>query len=315
MIAIPDFLKPLEFFSSSLPRDTIEAAIAQKETCLPVFIEVVTHIAQDYRDGKIPDEYALHTYALHILAEWRETQAYRPIIELAREREVDALLDDAINEDLPSLIAATWDGNFEPIYSLIADEAADEFARGAGVTALGCLHVGGKIDRTTLYDTCLHVHKHCLGFRGSEAWDSWVMLVSDFGFTAFEEHIRKAYKQGQADLFFQDKEDAIKALHAWSEDDPNPLGEYKAYSSVIETLSGWYCFSEEAIQEDIQESTSAKDRVLDMLRNEKIMEALRTDHDFEEEAMPETYVRSEPKIGRNDPCPCGSGKKYKKCCL
>ena len=22
-----------------------------------------------------------------------------------------------------------------------------------------------------------------------------------------------------------------------------------------------------------------------------------------------------PKIGRNDPCPCGSGKKYKKCCL
>lgn len=29
---------------------------------------------------------------------------------------------------------------------------------------------------------------------------------------------------------------------------------------------------------------------------------------------PETYVRSEPKIGRNDPCPCGSEKKYKKCC-
>jgi uncharacterized protein len=24
--------------------------------------------------------------------------------------------------------------------------------------------------------------------------------------------------------------------------------------------------------------------------------------------------RSTPKIGRNDPCPCGSGKKYKKCC-
>jgi uncharacterized protein YecA (UPF0149 family) len=26
-------------------------------------------------------------------------------------------------------------------------------------------------------------------------------------------------------------------------------------------------------------------------------------------------VRASPKIGRNDPCPCGSGKKYKKCCL
>lgn len=29
----------------------------------------------------------------------------------------------------------------------------------------------------------------------------------------------------------------------------------------------------------------------------------------------ETYVREEPKTGRNDPCPCGSGKKYKKCCM
>ena len=27
----------------------------------------------------------------------------------------------------------------------------------------------------------------------------------------------------------------------------------------------------------------------------------------------ETVTRAEPKVGRNDPCPCGSGKKYKKC--
>ena len=29
---------------------------------------------------------------------------------------------------------------------------------------------------------------------------------------------------------------------------------------------------------------------------------------------PDAYRRQEPKVGRNDPCPCGSGKKYKKCC-
>ncbi len=28
----------------------------------------------------------------------------------------------------------------------------------------------------------------------------------------------------------------------------------------------------------------------------------------------QTLVRSQPKVGRNDQCPCGSGKKYKKCC-
>ena len=29
----------------------------------------------------------------------------------------------------------------------------------------------------------------------------------------------------------------------------------------------------------------------------------------------ETFRREAEKVGRNDPCPCGSGKKYKKCCL
>lgn len=31
-------------------------------------------------------------------------------------------------------------------------------------------------------------------------------------------------------------------------------------------------------------------------------------------AKVETVVHQGPRIGRNDPCPCGSGKKYKKCC-
>ena len=34
----------------------------------------------------------------------------------------------------------------------------------------------------------------------------------------------------------------------------------------------------------------------------------------ERENKPETYRRDQPKVGRNDPCPCGSGKKYKNCC-
>jgi len=33
------------------------------------------------------------------------------------------------------------------------------------------------------------------------------------------------------------------------------------------------------------------------------------------EKKQETYRRDAAKVGRNDPCPCGSGKKYKNCCL
>ena len=29
---------------------------------------------------------------------------------------------------------------------------------------------------------------------------------------------------------------------------------------------------------------------------------------------PSTFKRATKKVGRNDPCPCGSGKKYKQCC-
>jgi preprotein translocase subunit SecA len=34
----------------------------------------------------------------------------------------------------------------------------------------------------------------------------------------------------------------------------------------------------------------------------------------EKAEAPKPFVRSAARVGRNDPCPCGSGKKYKKCC-
>ena len=38
---------------------------------------------------------------------------------------------------------------------------------------------------------------------------------------------------------------------------------------------------------------------------------------YDDETLPptDTFVREERKIGRNEPCPCDSGKKYKKCCM
>ncbi|MDD2759927.1 MAG: SEC-C metal-binding domain-containing protein [Methylomonas sp.] len=37
--------------------------------------------------------------------------------------------------------------------------------------------------------------------------------------------------------------------------------------------------------------------------------------DLEKMLNPTQPVTSEKTVGRNDPCPCGSGKKYKKCCF
>jgi preprotein translocase subunit SecA len=37
-------------------------------------------------------------------------------------------------------------------------------------------------------------------------------------------------------------------------------------------------------------------------------------HHGEEEAERKPQTREHDKVGRNDPCPCGSGRKYKRCC-
>ncbi|MFT5370459.1 MAG: hypothetical protein ACI8V2_005441 [Candidatus Latescibacterota bacterium] len=42
----------------------------------------------------------------------------------------------------------------------------------------------------------------------------------------------------------------------------------------------------------------------------KYLESFRNDGTMKGETIRKTL----PKVGRNDPCPCGSGKKYKKCC-
>ena len=42
------------------------------------------------------------------------------------------------------------------------------------------------------------------------------------------------------------------------------------------------------------------------------MAAITGDNEPPQKAQP---IRVDKKVGRNDPCPCGSGKKYKKCCF
>ena len=55
----------------------------------------------------------------------------------------------------------------------------------------------------------------------------------------------------------------------------------------------------EAKEEDFQHKDTTRDVKMD---------------DGKASSKPETVRREAPKVGRNDPCPCGSGKKYKKCC-
>jgi preprotein translocase subunit SecA len=64
-----------------------------------------------------------------------------------------------------------------------------------------------------------------------------------------------------------------------------------------------------------QEEVRAR-RAAEEARRRQLEQVLREQHSSaaSEEPEPRTVVRKVPKVGRNDPCPCGSGRKYKKCC-
>ncbi len=70
----------------------------------------------------------------------------------------------------------------------------------------------------------------------------------------------------------------------------------------------------------IQEGRERKTDMSKMANNKAEIDAAGQDYAANENdyfdpspAVKQEPVRVEPKIGRNDPCPCGSGKKYKQC--
>ena len=67
-------------------------------------------------------------------------------------------------------------------------------------------------------------------------------------------------------------------------------------------------YDEGAQRQQTSEITSAK------LRETTAIELVDGKISPKEGRIDKTIRNEEPKVGRNDPCPCGSGKKYKNCC-
>ena len=66
---------------------------------------------------------------------------------------------------------------------------------------------------------------------------------------------------------------------------------HQPITDVARETSWWQCFQDDPVLK---------------AEREKVIRQL--------DVPPPKPYRAPPRIGRNDPCPCGSGKKYKKCC-
>ncbi|MCK5825785.1 MAG: preprotein translocase subunit SecA, partial [Desulfuromusa sp.] len=92
----------------------------------------------------------------------------------------------------------------------------------------------------------------------------------------------------------------------------NPKEEYKreAYSLFMEMMGR---VREEVLQK-IFRIQLAREEDVEQLEAKQRRQKISMNRTDEETQINKPTVRDEDKVGRNDPCPCGSGKKYKKCC-
>lgn len=86
---------------------------------------------------------------------------------------------------------------------------------------------------------------------------------------------------------------------------PNPI------ETMIETTEVSLAFDKEKLYKNMVDAKA--EWLYELPQWDKIFDEESKKRLFREQKQSGT-VRKEKKIGRNDPCPCGSGKKYKKCC-
>ncbi|GLS25569.1 protein translocase subunit SecA [Marinibactrum halimedae] len=106
----------------------------------------------------------------------------------------------------------------------------------------------------------------------------------------------------------------------------NPKQEYKRESfelfqsmlnnikhEVTKVLARVEPISQEQIEEMERRQREAQENMRMKMEHAEA-NALQPENTEATRDVPESVRRMEPKVGRNDPCPCGSGKKYKQCC-
>lgn len=284
-----------------LPIEALRAAGRDRATMAPVLMALIElHLA-----GEAGPPGALF-FAFHLLGEWRETAAYPALVGLLRRPpdELDDILGGAITETSHRVIAAVFNGDPRPLYDLILDPAADEFIRSQMCAAIAMVTHRQFLSREEAAGFLARCFDELRPSRGCFVWQGWANAIAMLGFLELEPLVREAYRRGRIDSSWSSLADFEKDLRDWT-NDPSYRGwrgeNHELFGDTVEEFSSWYGFSEEAAE---ARQRSGRER-----HNEAEMRTLA------ERVLPQPAFNPLKGIGRNDPCPCGSGRKFKKCCL
>ena len=288
MLTVEQIIAQLNADDSLFPREALEQAILQQEAITPALLDIIENVA---KDPLSIDENPAFTYALYLLAQFREKRAYPLIVKYFGELGLDSeVLDPTggiVTEDLNSILASVCHGDLGLIKQLIEDPQVNEYVRSAALGSLVILYNTDQLSREdlvgyigNLLDRCLELKEDpffvatlacdCCDIHPYELYDQ---LVACFDQELVDEDV-----VGREDLDHYMQLDKDKVLAVLKDNSQCQL-----INDVIAEMEWWSCF---------QPKTTPK------------------------RSASKGYEQAhKAKIGRNDPCPCGSGKKYKKCCL
>jgi hypothetical protein len=286
-----EILATLSQDASVQPVEALASADALREALVDPLLSALDQGITNPMDASV-QEANLFSYALYLLAKWRETRAYPYVIRwlsLPGEQAFE-IGGDMVTQDGARMLASVCDGNLDPIKALILNREASEYARSAGVSALALLALWAEVPREPIVEHFLWLARAGLEREPNQLWNSLVWECADIEARPVFPELRRAYRDELIDPGYMspaelDAAEAAapgKMLEAMRERRP-PIDD------VAVATSWWAAFARDRGRED-----GDKGRYL--------------------VSEPEQPYLAPAKVGRNEPCPCGSGKKYKKCC-
>jgi hypothetical protein len=294
---ISEILRQFERATGVFARAAVEEAVARRDEVAPELLGILEETVE--RPEQIDADRMSHQYAFFLLAQFRDTRAYPYLLRFALlPGDLQySLGGDFVTEDLGRVLASVCGGDVTGIQSLIENEEADEWARSAALKSLVALVAAGQKTREEVLSYFASLFRGKLTRQWSHVWDSLVARCCDLYPEDLIGDIEQAYEDGLVDpgfIGFDDVEHDIvtgkERVLARLAGNPH----LQLVEDTVREMEWWACFRHGPPSRD--NWNSARSNIVPG------------------RAGALSPVRTTPKIGRNEPCPCGSGKKYKKCC-
>lgn len=283
------------------PREALTAAMAQQEAITPALLHVLEE-PEAILERLIEEKgYMAPIYAMYLLAYFREPRAYPLIVEffaIPGEEVMDAT-GDLVTEALGRILASVAHGNLEGIRRLIDDPNVNKWVRSAGIEAIVVQVVQGELPREDVRTYFTELFHNTLVDEIGVVWKNLIAAAAELQFTSLTDEIEQAFAQHVIDDILIDLVWIKQVMKRDREEQRNNLQQdhrKQFIQDAITEMAWWNSFQQKPTPVDKVEEPSST------LRQE-----LNTPQ------QPQPYIAT-IKVGRNDPCPCGSGKKYKYCC-